>query len=463
VRASAAVVLVSLIVLWAPSLEAQEGTSSPARADGGESGVRAPEYRQWQRLFLEVGYSLTLGSAHPGMRAASLPGLLVPGQDPQEDGLPYNDAFIAPGTHGCEAPEGEYCVRVNEAGLVFAHGVHLGFGVFLTERFALSARMRYAPMAGDGPLAHFQLGLRAHLRLTEARMRGFFATVFLGGMGGQIQLRPEQRPHPRAQTIDRPYVRTGLGGLELGSKLGYRFHPSVGVFASPEVYVLFPSVSAGVQLTIGLDFAFAPTSNIPPPQEVSDRDGDGIPDEDDACPDEPETLNGFEDEDGCPDELPESQDEEDSVDETEGAQLRDEPEPKPLPPVSGVERDELGRPRFTEALKFRRNSPRIDPGSYRAADELARTIREHPEIERLVIEGHADETGSPEYNQRLSERRAESVRRALIARGVDSARLRVIGHGDRRPIHPNATSDREHAENRRVELIIEVYGGESID
>lgn len=454
-------------MLWTPIARAQKGAEERAEeaarttaAAPAAENAESPELRRWQRLFLEVGYSLTLGSAHPGMRAASLPGLLVPGQDPQSDGLPYNDAFIAPGTHGCEAPDGEYCVRVVDAGLVFAHGVHLGFGAYITERFALSARMRFAPMAGDGPLARFQIGLRAHLRLTEARMTGFHASIFLGGMAGQIQLRPAQTPHPLAETIDRPYVRTGLGGLEVGSKLGYRFHPSVGLFASPEVYVLFPSVSAGAQLTIGLDFAFVPTSNIELPPEPADRDGDGIPDEDDACPDEPETFNGFEDEDGCPDERPAPVEQKTATDEEPELSEEREPEPEPLPPVRGVERDDAGRPRFSETIKFRRGSPRIAPRSYAAADELARTIRENPEIEVLIIEGHADETGPAEYNQRLSERRAESVRRALIERGVSSARLRVIGHGDRRPIHPHASTDEEHAENRRVELIIEVYSGE---
>jgi outer membrane protein OmpA-like peptidoglycan-associated protein len=67
----------------------------------------------------------------------------------------------------------------------------------------------------------------------------------------------------------------------------------------------------------------------------------------------------------------------------------------------------------------------------------------------ILVEGHTDIKGSESYNQQLSERRAQAVRDALVNRGVDSRRLRVIGYGESQPI----SSD--DAMNRRVELRIE--------
>jgi outer membrane protein OmpA-like peptidoglycan-associated protein len=69
------------------------------------------------------------------------------------------------------------------------------------------------------------------------------------------------------------------------------------------------------------------------------------------------------------------------------------------------------------------------------------------------IEGHTDAEGETTDNQRLSEQRAAAVRDALAARGVDPARLEVVGHGESRPVAPNDRAD-GRARNRRVELIL---------
>ena len=69
---------------------------------------------------------------------------------------------------------------------------------------------------------------------------------------------------------------------------------------------------------------------------------------------------------------------------------------------------------------------------------------------RLTLEGHTDATGSEEYNQRLSQRRAESVVAYLVARGVAGARLRPAGFGEYRLLPGYApTDDRQ----RRVEIV----------
>ncbi len=78
----------------------------------------------------------------------------------------------------------------------------------------------------------------------------------------------------------------------------------------------------------------------------------------------------------------------------------------------------------------------------------------------VSVEGHTDSIGSEEYNQRLSERRAETVASALETEGVSSSRVRTRGFGKKYPIAPNKNSDGSdspagRAKNRRVEVIIE--------
>jgi outer membrane protein OmpA-like peptidoglycan-associated protein len=71
----------------------------------------------------------------------------------------------------------------------------------------------------------------------------------------------------------------------------------------------------------------------------------------------------------------------------------------------------------------------------------------------VEIEGHTDSTGSPGFNQTLSERRAQEVRGALIARGVQGARIAARGLGPTAPVASNDTSAGRQ-QNRRVEIII---------
>lgn len=75
--------------------------------------------------------------------------------------------------------------------------------------------------------------------------------------------------------------------------------------------------------------------------------------------------------------------------------------------------------------------------------------------DRVRIEGHTDAVGSSEYNQGLSDRRADSVRQILVARGVKPEQITSVGLGETKPIASNDTTDGK-AKNRRVELHIDV-------
>jgi len=69
--------------------------------------------------------------------------------------------------------------------------------------------------------------------------------------------------------------------------------------------------------------------------------------------------------------------------------------------------------------------------------------------DKAVLEGHADERGTREYNMALGERRAKAVRDFLIIQGVDKAKLEVVSYGEERPADP-ASNETAWAKNRRV-------------
>ena len=101
---------------------------------------------------------------------------------------------------------------------------------------------------------------------------------------------------------------------------------------------------------------------------------------------------------------------------------------------------------------FAFNSARIDPASDRSLGALARVLARHPDW-RLTVEGHTDSIGTTIANQKLSERRAESVRARLKERhGVDTRDWNAVGYGSSRPRESNATIE-GRARNRRVELV----------
>ncbi|MDY6890108.1 MAG: OmpA family protein [Pseudomonadota bacterium] len=103
-------------------------------------------------------------------------------------------------------------------------------------------------------------------------------------------------------------------------------------------------------------------------------------------------------------------------------------------------------------ITFATDSDRIDPTFYPVLDSVARVLIEFDKTQ-VAVEGYTDSTGSFEYNQQLSERRANSVARYLSSVGVDQLRLQARGLGERYPIASNDTTA-GRAMNRRVEIKI---------
>ena len=129
-----------------------------------------------------------------------------------------------------------------------------------------------------------------------------------------------------------------------------------------------------------------------------------------------------------------------------------EPEPEPEPePEKAVRTDE--KIEITEKIQFETASAEIRPESFGVLDEVAQVMNENPDITKVRIEGHTDSRGGRAYNQKLSQRRAASVRRYLIDKGVSGDRLVAKGYGLSKPIADNSTEEGMY-ENRRVEFTI---------
>ena len=97
----------------------------------------------------------------------------------------------------------------------------------------------------------------------------------------------------------------------------------------------------------------------------------------------------------------------------------------------------------------------IQSRSHELLLSIAIVLNAHPEIDHVVIEGHTDARGRARRNRRLGQQRAEAVGTFLVSRGeVSRDRLEAHGFGPDRLVVENASTDEEHARNRRVEFQI---------
>ncbi len=101
---------------------------------------------------------------------------------------------------------------------------------------------------------------------------------------------------------------------------------------------------------------------------------------------------------------------------------------------------------------FRTDMAQLEPNGVRTVQKLADFLRQYTQ-RNVLIEGHTDSTGSHIYNQELSDRRAHSVRMALIDNGISSNRIASHGYGEAYPVASNDTAANRQL-NRRVEIIL---------
>jgi OmpA-OmpF porin, OOP family len=175
---------------------------------------------------------------------------------------------------------------------------------------------------------------------------------------------------------------------------------------------------------------------------VPDTDKDGINDEEDKCP----SVPGVARYQGCP------------VPDTDGDTVNDEEDKCPAVPgtVANQGCPEVSKEiitRTTYAAKnifFETGKATLLSKSFAPLNEVAKIMKDNPEL-KLDIDGHTDNTGTDEFNQSLSDRRAAAVKAYLVKRGVDESRITSTGYGESQPVADNKTSTGRQ-KNRRVEL-----------
>ena len=202
-----------------------------------------------------------------------------------------------------------------------------------------------------------------------------------------------------------------------------------------------------------------------------DRDGDGIPDDVDKCPDDPEDMDGFQDADGCPDPtttrtasststtcartIPRTRTASRTQDgcpdpDNDKDRILDKDDKCPNEPetYNGYQ-DEDGCPDNGRVVVNgqvdrdpRHDLLRVRQGDHQAGSRTRSSTRSrrrckgNPQIQLIEIQGHADERGDDAYNLDLTDRRAHSVREYLIDKGVDDKRLQAQGYGETQPMDP---------------------------
>jgi len=289
------------------------------------------------------------------------------------------------------------------------------------------------------------------------------------------------------------------------------------VLRAEEHYVLAePNAQAAFRLSPPERCAPRAINLVQRPPEPDDRDGDGILDPDDACPDDPEDFDAYEDEDGCPEDQdsdgdgitdasdacvvePEDQDgyldrdgcpEPDNdldgiVDVTD--RCADEPEDidgfRDTDGCPDLDNDSDSIPDATDRCPNEpgpveeEGCPRVYENVEVTTTHIRITQKVHFEFNRAVIQevsfgllntvaqvlrdfpqirievqGHTDSRGGDAYNQRLSQQRADAVREYLSRQGIDTSRMTARGYGEAQPIESNRTRQ-GRASNRRVEFV----------
>jgi len=169
---------------------------------------------------------------------------------------------------------------------------------------------------------------------------------------------------------------------------------------------------------------------------VTDHDGDGVKDYRDKCPNTPKGTTV--DKNGCPP----------AIGDADGDGVPDNADRCQETPL-GADVNIMGC-WVIKDLHFETNLSIIQEKYYRSLNKVVTILKNNPLL-NAEIQGHTDNRGSHNYNQKLSERRAKAVTSYLIKRGISPSRISYVGYGYDLPISTNRTEE-GRALNRRVQI-----------
>lgn len=179
---------------------------------------------------------------------------------------------------------------------------------------------------------------------------------------------------------------------------------------------------------------------------IPDTDKDGVNDLEDKCPNEagPASNNG------CPVPKPEPDTDGDGMIDKED-QCPNEAGPKDNQGCPVLKQEVIEKVNYAARnILFQKGSVKLHASSFAALDEVAAVLKANPKL-RLAINGYTDNSGSASANQQLSQKRADAVKKYLNDKGIAIDRLSAKGHGPANPIADNKT-EAGRIKNRRVEL-----------
>jgi OmpA-OmpF porin, OOP family len=365
-------------------------------------------------------------------------------------------------------------------GIAFGARVARPFLPWLVPELELALSPTSTTAVGGARSANvFWFEPRLHLRFElwpELMVRPF---IVIGG-GSPVALSAAQRTFSSSITGDG-YVG---GGVRFDTHKGFalRFdarlailpaHRGTSLAATSELDFGF-----GLELLVGEPRRAGAGERLAQGPRPPDRDGDGIPDAQDACPDRPEDIDGFEDADGCPDidndldRVLDIADKCPNVSETYNGFEDDDGCPDTVPPDVDALRGTV------EGLIYAEGETVVRDAAMPTLRKIAKTMAAHPSI-RVVLIGHTDDREAkqlapPDDAARpaapptpppaspaqgavdtvaadLSHARAEAVKNALVTAGVLPSRILVEGRGFEDPVSDNA-KPRGRLANRRVEI-----------
>jgi len=281
-----------------------------------------------------------------------------------------------------------------------------------------------------------------------SKFGGYYAAFMPFGIGAQVKI------------VDEVYIiLNSQYRVPVTENASYHFYHSLGV-AAP----LFKKPEPPAPIVV-------PIPVVEPPK---DRDGDGVLDSLDKCPDVPglASLAGCPDRDGdgiidsedkCPDVPGLARYQGCPIPDTDGDGVNDEEDKciNEKGPASN-----FGCPVISEEIIKRVNvaaknvffataSDKLLKQSNKRLDDVVAILNENPTF-KVQIDGHTDSQGKDEYNQDLSDRRAASVKAYLASKGIAESRLSSTGYGETKPVADNNKAT-GRAQNRRVEMTLSNY------